>query len=290
MLLAAGCATFAVLAVAAFPRPAAASFPSNFRVRPTRVVDAGMLNGTPRVRIEGFFAYTGTAFGAPVARCGVMDFFCRSDEGLAGDKYCSGGGPRCLQQCRTEWADITAAAAAGTCVTLQANLWRTPEMAVQPIGAPFVNPDPYDGVMGVATVPCHPAMPSPDRPDLPDVCRANAAVDAGSDAAEAGTSDAAPGPGPDATVVDGNDRADALDSPVAGPDAATPTATGGTGAGGTGGSTGGATAGPSGGAGGSSRESGGCAVSRRPGGDGAAAGLLALAILLGPSARRRMRR
>ena len=301
-----GIGAFAALIAALAPAAAHASFPSNWRLRPIQVIDAGEQAGAPRVRIEGFFAYTSTdpLSGPPVSGCGALDFFCRGNDGLVGDRYCGGGAARCLAQCRREWADIAAAAKAGGCVTLQANLWRSPQTALRALGSPLTDPDPYDAVMGVATVPCHPEAPSPARPDLPDICRVAAPTDAGSprDGSDAATdvaadaaTDAPPTPR-DAFIDEHNDHpADgdaAADAAADAPAPASPAPRGGTTgsqAGAPGARSGGIGAGGAGGRAGSA-DSGGCSFAGPGDSGGAPAVGLGVALFLGITSWGRKRR
>jgi hypothetical protein len=170
------------------PRPAEASFLATMRARPLRVTqlppDATLGS---KVRISGVFSFFDESAMMPLpAQCGSAEFFCRGD----------------LAVCRREWADIEAAATAGRCVAVAIRLWTAIGQTVVALGAESLQANPYDPMMGVATIPCHPEPPGPLRPDLTLACSLAPEADAGlspPDAAQARL-DAAPPASPDAAA------------------------------------------------------------------------------------------
>ena len=210
------------VATTALPeRRAEASIPASWRVRPVRVIDPGDHDGRPRVRIEGYFAYTDGAWGQPLApKCGAMDFFCRAGAGHGG-LACSGTQQQCDSLCRKEWDEIALASRTGKCVAFAARHWNLLTQTIRPIGSPIAQPDPYDPVMGIATVPCQPEAPGPTRPDLSGTCVASAGLpsDAGATVDPAPTT---PAPAPTAPAP--TPTAPAPTTPAPTPTAPTPTA------------------------------------------------------------------
>jgi hypothetical protein len=169
------------LSVAAFaPRPAAASFIATLRARPLRVLTLPPNDsGQPQVRIGGVFSlFDESTMTQLPARCGSIDFFCRGNVAL----------------CNREWADLAAAAVAGSCVAVSLRFWANLDTAVEAPDALTHVPNPYDPAMGVATVPCRPEPPGPGRPDLTVQCSLGGGWDGGMPAAP--PKDAAPSPPP----------------------------------------------------------------------------------------------